>query len=50
MSRPTLALIAAVARNRGIGRGNELLWRESADQKHFRAVTMGSPIIMGRRT
>lgn len=48
--RPTLALIAAVARRNAIGRRNELLWHESADQKHFRAVTMGCPVIMGRRT
>lgn len=48
--RPTLSLIAAVARGNAIGRRNELLWRESADQRHFRAVTMSSPVIMGRRT
>jgi dihydrofolate reductase len=50
MSRPTLALIAAVARNRAIGLGGELLWHESEDQKHFRRVTMGCPVIMGRKT
>jgi dihydrofolate reductase len=50
MSRPTLALIAAVARNRAIGRDGELLWHESEDQRHFRRVTMGCPVIMGRRT
>lgn len=50
MSRPILAVIAAVARNGGIGRGNQLLWHESADQKRFRALTMGCPVIMGRRT
>ncbi|WP_298833143.1 dihydrofolate reductase [uncultured Piscinibacter sp.] len=48
--RPTLALIAAVARNRAIGHGGELLWHESEDQKHFRRVTMGCPVIMGRKT
>ena len=48
--RPTLALIAAVARNRVIGRGGELVWHESEDQKHFRRVTMGCPVIMGRKT
>ncbi len=42
MTRPTLSLIAAVARNRAIGRDNELLWRERADQQHFRRVTMGA--------
>ena len=49
-NRPRLALIAAVARNRVIGRGGELVWRESADQQHFRHVTMGCPVIMGRKT
>lgn len=48
--RPALALIAAVARNGVIGRGGELVWRESEDQKHFRRVTMGCPVIMGRKT
>jgi dihydrofolate reductase len=50
MSTPFLSLIAAVARDGAIGRGNELLWHESADQRRFRAVTMGCPVIMGRRT
>lgn len=46
----TLALIAAVARNGAIGRANQLLWHEPLDQQHFRRVTMGCPVIMGRRT
>jgi dihydrofolate reductase len=45
-----LALIAAVARNGAIGRNNDLLWKESADQKHFAATTRGHAVIMGRRT
>lgn len=45
-----LALIAAVARNGAIGRGNALLWTEPADQRHFRQATMGCPVLMGRRT
>ena len=36
--RPTLALIAAVDRQRAIGRDGELLWHEGADQRHFRAT------------
>lgn len=48
--RPTLSLIAAIAHRNAIGRHNELIFRESADQKRFRAVTMGCPVIMGRRT
>jgi dihydrofolate reductase len=50
MNRPALSLIAAVPRNGAIGRNNELLWREPEDQKHFRRVTMGCPVIMGRKT
>jgi len=50
MNRPTLALIAAVARNGAIGKDDDLLWREPEDQKHFRRVTMGCPVVMGRKT
>lgn len=45
-----LCLIAAVARNGVIGRGNELVWHNPIDAKHFRATTMGCPVIMGRKT
>jgi dihydrofolate reductase len=45
-----LCLIAAVARNGVIGRGNALVWHDPVDAKHFRATTMGCPVIMGRKT
>lgn len=45
-----VTLIAAVARNGVIGHGNDLVWRLPEDQKHFRAATMGAPVIMGRAT
>ena len=45
-----LALIVAMAENRVIGRNNELPWRIPADLGHFKTLTMGKPIIMGRRT
>ena len=45
-----LSLIAAVARNGAIGRDNDLLWKEPADQKHFAATTRGHAVVMGRRT
>jgi len=48
--RPALTLIAAVARNGAIGRDGDLLWREAADQRHFRTLTTGYPVIMGRKT
>ena len=50
MSRPALSIIAIVARNGGIGRGNALLWHLSEDLKHFKRTTLGCPIVMGRRT
>jgi len=46
----TLSLIAALARNRVIGRDNKMPWHLPADLKHFKTVTMGSPVIMGRKT
>ncbi|HEY9065050.1 MAG TPA: dihydrofolate reductase [Burkholderiaceae bacterium] len=49
-NRPMLSLIAAVPRNGAIGKNNALVWRESEDLRHFRRVTMGCPVIMGRKT
>lgn len=45
-----VALVAAVARGGVIGRDGVLPWRLPEDMAHFRAVTMGHPVIMGRRT
>ena len=50
MSKPTISMMAAVAKNRVIGADNDMPWRLSTDLKRFKAVTMGKPIIMGRRT
>ena len=50
VAKPELILIAAVARNGAIGKGNELLFRDPADQRHFRQATMGCPVVMGRKT
>jgi dihydrofolate reductase len=47
---PRITVIAAVAANGVIGRDNRLLWRLPADLKHFKALTMGHPMIMGRKT
>ena len=49
-SRPFLSLIAAVARDGAIGRDNQLLCRISEDLKFFKRTTLGSPVIMGRKT
>lgn len=48
--RPRLALLAAVAANGIIGRNGTLPWHLSADLKHFKALTSGKRIVMGRRT
>lgn len=45
-----VSLIAALDRNRGIGKGNELPWRLPDDLKRFKALTLGKPLLMGRKT
>lgn len=45
-----ISLIAAMDRNRLIGNKNRLPWHLPADFAHFKSVTMGKPIIMGRKT
>ncbi|GAC1334270.1 MAG: dihydrofolate reductase [Beijerinckiaceae bacterium] len=45
-----LAFVVAVAKNGVIGRNGGLPWRLPSDLKHFRALTLGKPIVMGRRT
>lgn len=45
-----VCMIAALAQNRVIGRDNQLPWHLPADLKHFKALTLGKPIIMGRKT
>jgi dihydrofolate reductase len=49
-SGPRLCLVAALASNRVIGVDGRLPWHLPEDLKHFRALTMGHPVIMGRRT
>lgn len=50
MAGPLKQIVVAYARNRVIGRDNDLPWRLPGDLKHFKRVTLGSPIIMGRKT
>ena len=50
MSEPRVTLIVARATNGVIGRDGTLPWRISADLKRFKRLTMGSVMIMGRRT
>ncbi len=50
MSKPIIQLIVAYSANRAIGRDNALPWRLPADLAHFKRVTLGQPIVMGRNT
>lgn len=50
LETPRLVLVAAVARNGVIGRGNTLPWRLPGDLRFFKRTTMGKPVVMGRRT
>lgn len=50
MSRPRVVLVVARADNGVIGRDGGLPWRIRADLAHFRRLTIGFPVIMGRRT
>ena len=45
-----ILIVAAIAENGVIGRGNALPWRLKSDMQHFRVLTMGKPVIMGRKT
>lgn len=45
-----ISIVVAASENNVIGREGELPWRLSDDLKHFKAITMGKPIVMGRKT
>ncbi len=49
-SEPRITIVVAAGRNWVIGRDNALPWKLPTDLKHFRRLTLGKPIIMGRRT
>ena len=49
-AHPSISLVVAVADNGVIGRDNALPWRLPEDLRRFKAITMGKPILMGRRT
>jgi dihydrofolate reductase len=50
MHKPIVSLIAAMANNRVIGKDNQMPWHLPADLGHFKTVTLGKPVIMGRKT
>ena len=47
---PGIALVAALDRNRAIGRDGAMPWHLSDDLKRFKALTLGKPVLMGRKT
>ena len=47
---PRISIITAMAQNRVIGKENTLPWHLPADLQHFKQITMGKPMIMGRKT
>jgi dihydrofolate reductase len=49
-SKTPWVLLAALADNGVIGRDNQLIWHLSSDLKRFKALTMGCPLVMGRKT
>lgn len=49
-SRPVVSLVVARARNGVIGREGALPWRLDGELAHFKALTLGKPVVMGRRT
>jgi dihydrofolate reductase len=49
-ARPRLTIVVARARNGVIGQGNALPWHLPEDLRHFKATTLGHPVLMGRRT
>ena len=48
--KPKLSIIVAQAENRAIGLNGDMPWHLSGDLKRFKALTMGHPVVMGRRT
>ena len=49
-NKPNLSIIVAQAENRAIGLNGDMPWHLSGDLKRFKALTMGHPVVMGRRT
>jgi len=48
--QPRISIIAAIGKNRELGKANDLIWRISPDLKRVKELTTGHPIIMGRKT
>ncbi|MEJ5081963.1 MULTISPECIES: dihydrofolate reductase [unclassified Ochrobactrum] len=49
-SKAVLSIVVAASENNVIGRDNDMPWKLSTDLKRFKAITLGKPVIMGRKT
>src|SRR3989344_7744396 len=50
MKKPLITAVVAIGKNRELGKGGKLLWHIPDDLKRFKKLTLGHPIIMGRKT
>lgn len=50
MAKPLLSIICAIGKNKAIGKNNKLLWDIPNDLQHFKEITKGHPVIIGRKT
>jgi dihydrofolate reductase len=50
MQKPRVAIVAAIGKNRELGLGGKLLWHIPEDMKRFKQLTIGHPVVMGRKT
>jgi dihydrofolate reductase len=50
MEKPLISIVAAIGKNRQIGKNNGLLWHIPEDLKRFKRLTLGHPVVMGRKT
>lgn len=50
MNKPIISIIVAMDEKRGIGKKNQLMWRIPGELPRFKRITMGHPVIMGRKT
>ncbi|MCR4314038.1 MAG: dihydrofolate reductase [Candidatus Uhrbacteria bacterium] len=50
MKKPRICVVVAIGKNRELGKGDKLLWHIPDDLKRFKELTLGHPIIMGRKT
>ena len=48
--QPRISIVASIGKNRELGKGAELVWRISDDLKRVKVLTMGHPLVMGRKT